>query len=332
MKQKIEWYQEVLHLEPGSKVFFTLARMQAESGETEAALSTLRHGLNHNPDHIEARIFLVDMLFSQGRTEGVWAEVDEIALRLERYPGFWAAWSERLSKKPRLRDAALALRFFSAVIKGEPVSWAEIIEQGMARVFSDRLFAPEAVLPAPKTSARKSASPKGSKAKAEPVLPLIKEESTVPSAKAAGIRSTPQAYPPPAGRAAVLSKTLLPSKGVVPSKNEAEDEEYIEEKFSLKTRSMAEVLAEQGDYAGALNIYEDLLREAGSETEKAELEKAIARVNAEAGVADSTASLERKEEEDNFSGQPVLARVLDVLEKLVDRVEEKAEGIAVLDK
>ncbi|MDR2503575.1 MAG: tetratricopeptide repeat-containing protein, partial [Deltaproteobacteria bacterium] len=305
MKQKIEWYQEVLQLEPSSKVFFTLARMQAESGETEAALLTLRRGLDHNPDHIEARIFWVDMLFSQGRTEGVWAEVDEIALRLERYPGFWAAWSERLSKKPRLRDAALALRFFSAVIKGESVSWAEIIEQGMARMFSDRLFAPEAVLPAPKTSARKSSSSKGSKAKAESVLPSAKEENTAPSAKTVGIKSAPAAFPPAAaGRAAALPKTALFSQGPAPLKNETEDEEYIEEKFSLKTRSMAEVLAEQGDYAGALNIYEDLLREAGSGAEKAELEKAIARVNAEAGVADVAAPAEEKGEEDNFSGQP----------------------------
>ena len=45
MMDKIEWYREVLELEPSSKLFFPLARLLVEDGQPEAALETLRRGL-----------------------------------------------------------------------------------------------------------------------------------------------------------------------------------------------------------------------------------------------------------------------------------------------
>jgi hypothetical protein len=105
-----------------------------------------------------------------------------------------------------------------------------------------------------------------------------------------------------------------------------EDEDEPAEEFSLKTRSMAEVLAEQGDYAGALHIYEELMREARNVAERSELELAIARLNAAAGAMSPVP--EPAQEENHLAGQPVLNRVLAVLEKLVGRVEERAEGMA----
>ncbi|MCL1890201.1 MAG: tetratricopeptide repeat-containing protein, partial [Desulfovibrionaceae bacterium] len=117
----------------------------------------------------------------------------------------------------------------------------------------------------------------------------------------------------------------LPPEDDFPDTEEAEFEE--DEQISLKTRSMAEVLAEQGDYAGALGIYEELLREAGSAKEKAGLEEAIARLKAE--ISAMSPAPPSVSEENHLAGQPVLTRVLDVLEKLVGRVEERAGGISV---
>ena len=54
MKAKIEWYREVLELEPGSKVFFPLARLLGQSGETQEAIRVLRMGLARHPEYIEA--------------------------------------------------------------------------------------------------------------------------------------------------------------------------------------------------------------------------------------------------------------------------------------
>ena len=45
MTEKIEWYKEVLELEPNSKVFFPLARLLAEAERTDEAVEILEQGL-----------------------------------------------------------------------------------------------------------------------------------------------------------------------------------------------------------------------------------------------------------------------------------------------
>ena len=44
MTEKIEWYKEVLELEPNSKVFFPLARLLSEAGRTDEAVEILEQG------------------------------------------------------------------------------------------------------------------------------------------------------------------------------------------------------------------------------------------------------------------------------------------------
>lgn len=291
MNQKIEWYKEVLELEPGSKVFFPLARMQAEDGQPDEALSTLRHGLSRNPEHLEARLLLIDLLFTRKEYDSIWPEVDAVAQMLGGYPGFWTAWTERMSASPASRDAALALNFLSQSLKGQPISWSDVIEQGLGQLLSK-------VVP-------------GAGAQAQPKVPFDMAEM---SALAEGI-SKPAAKP--AAEARTASKTAPAA--------EADDDE---EQFSLKTRSMAEVLAEQGDYVGALDIYEELLAAAKSEEEKISLEDAIARlsaeVNAVAPAAPAAPEAKAAAPEKQGKGQGK-GRLLDVLEMLADRLESKAE-------
>ena len=62
MTPKIEWFQEILEQEPSSRVFFPLAKLLFESGDVTKALETLRHGLEHHPDFLEARLFLIHLL------------------------------------------------------------------------------------------------------------------------------------------------------------------------------------------------------------------------------------------------------------------------------
>ncbi len=279
MKQKIEWYQEVLDLEPGSKVFFPLARMQAEDGQPDAALSTLRHGLGRNPEHIEARLLLIDILFNQSKIEDIWPEVDAVSLMLGGYPGFWAAWTERMAKNPQSRDAALALNFLSASLKGEPISWSAVIEHGLGSILSGKLKP------------------------AEPALPVLHG--------AAAPRASAAAYKP------------APAVSVGESNDEVDAEsEDDDEQFSLKTRSMAEVLAGQGDYVGALDIYEELLRSAKTEDEKVSLEDAIARLSADIGMAASAGPEALPEEKAPSAQGP--NRLVDVLELLAERLEAKS--------
>ncbi len=67
MSKKIEWYQEVLSLEPGSRVFFPLAKLFVENGMPEDAVITLCRGLDRHPDYLEARMLLVELLTELGR-------------------------------------------------------------------------------------------------------------------------------------------------------------------------------------------------------------------------------------------------------------------------
>lgn len=302
MKQKIEWYKEVLELEPGSRVFFPLARMQAEDRQTDAALATLRHGLGRNPEHLEARLLLIDLLFSQKQFDNIWPEVDAVSQMLGGYPGFWTAWTERMSRNPQSRDAALALNFLSASLRGQPISWSEVIERGLGQLLSGIQGASVPV------------------AHSAPVQPAVAFDLDEMSALAVGINAKPAAD---VGQpVADLDDLFADDKVDTPLDTEEE-----EEQFSLKTRSMAEVLAEQGDYVGALDIYEELLKAAKTEEEKISLEDAIARLSADVSATTPAApsdSSEDKEPAPEKQGKGK-GRLLDVLELLADRLESKAE-------
>lgn len=297
MKQKIEWYKEVLELEPGSKVFFPLARMQAEDGQTEAALATLRHGLGRNPEHLEARLLLIDLLSGVDESEGMWPEVDAVSQMLGDYPGFWTAWTRRMSGNPQSRDAALALNFLSHSLNGKSISWSDVIEHGLGQLLSGNMPAPVQT-PAPKAE--------------QPV-----QEQPDVAFDIAGMSALAQG----------LSEPAAPKPDVAPVAEPAIEPDEEEEQFSLKTRSMAEVLAAQGDYIGALDIYEELLKEAKSEEEKISLEDAIARLSADVSAvpASSDASPEKASVQEKQGKGQDKGRLLDVLEMLADRLESKAE-------
>ena len=297
MKQKIEWYKEVLELEPGSKVFFPLARMQAEDGQPDAALSTLRHGLARNPEHLEARLLLIDILSGRKEYDGIWPEVDAVAQMLGGYPGFWAAWTERMSKNPQSRDAALALSFLSQSLKGHPISWSDVIEHGLNQLLSP-----------------------GSPVAVKAPQAAVSFDMAEMSALAEGFSAAPK----------TPEKPVAPAPSAEPKAAGTPDADEEEEPFSLKTRSMAEVLAEQGDYVGALDIYEELLKQARTEEEKISLEDAIARLSADVsavpasdnGVASSGDKSPAQEKQGKGQDK---GRLLDVLELLADRLESKAE-------
>ncbi|MDL2267489.1 hypothetical protein LJC46_05830 [Desulfovibrio sp. OttesenSCG-928-G15] len=137
MKQKIEWYREVLDLEPGSRVFFPLAKLLAANGQTSDAISTLRQGLLRHPDNVEARLLLVELLYLQDDDAGVQSEINHLGGTFSLYPVFWKAWSDKLSENPDSHDASLALRFFAAALQGKTVNWADVVVQGLRAVLHD---------------------------------------------------------------------------------------------------------------------------------------------------------------------------------------------------
>ena len=129
MMEKIEWYQEVLKLDPDSKVFFPLAKLLRDSQQPDKAIEVLRAGLQHSSVFFEARLLLIQILFEQSRAGECSEELSTVTGLLERYPAFWEVWAESVSEKNR--DLALAIRLMASTIRHPEHSLSLILESGL---------------------------------------------------------------------------------------------------------------------------------------------------------------------------------------------------------
>jgi tetratricopeptide (TPR) repeat protein len=289
MKQKIEWYQEVLEIDPDSRIFFPLAKMLVRDGREDKAVLILQQGVERHPEYIEARLFLVELLLTRGPQDILWKEVDAVGTLFSEYPSFWQAWGQRLRDKVDSRDAGLALMFLAALLRHERLSWTDVIEHGLHGVLNQerqREKHPPIIL-------QRSPSPERVADESEETGEEEEETSLVPE-----------------------KLSVRPDDAMGGS-----DDEEQEEPFSLRTRSMAEVLAEQGDIDGALEIYQELLASAtpgqdcrelqARRDELTRLQTASPRENSgvEAGVS---------------TEQGTKSRLTDMLEALAQRLESRS--------
>lgn len=294
MKQKIEWYREVLELEPGSRVFFPLAKLLAADGQLLEAVSTLQQGVVRHPDHVESRLLLVELLFLQDNREDAQVQIQNLGDMFKRYPGFWRAWSDELARLPAMQDASMALRFFAAALSGTQLSWASVIEHGLLQV----LGGPQIFAPASQAFPRAQ----GAEAPCAPDAPSsfgAPRELPVPGV-------TPE--PEPHG----------PGLETGEADEEAEDQE---EAFSLRTRSMADILADQGDLAGALDIYQELIA-ADTTGDLPELQARVEELMAQLASPQGGGSGKFEEKEAVAAGEN--NRLVNLLESLAQRLEARA--------
>lgn len=269
MQAKIEWYKEILELDPSSKVFFPLAKLLADAGQVKEALELLREGGERHPDLLEARFFSLELCARLGDDTGVAEEAGYIGSILTRYPLFWKAWAENLSRRPETRDAALALDFVSVHFQGNPVGWGEVIQRGLEGLFS----------------ASQNNLPFSSEAGQFLGQGAPASETALPPAAqpAQSLRHTPEGKEPTPSQAvdAVATEEASTAQGTAAS---SEMEESIasakqgEDVYSIRTRTMARLLAEQGDFEGALEIYQELLAKSQNDTEREELDAIIERM------------------------------------------------------
>lgn len=127
--EKALWYQEVLSLDPDSRIFLPYARLLAELGRGSEAVDVLKAGLARHPEFLEARLFLIDLLYAAGQEAAAGFEADSIIDLLSRSPALWRIWSRR----PGLRaDQAAMMLFFAAAMQKGGISLADVFEAGMA--------------------------------------------------------------------------------------------------------------------------------------------------------------------------------------------------------
>lgn len=393
MTEKIEWYKEVLDLEPNSKVFFPLARLLAEAQRTDEAVEVLERGLKRHDEFLEARIFLIELLYRAGEQSACEKQVEKLSKMLTAYAGFWQAWAASLASEAHSPDAAAVMNFLALNFARGPVSLQEVMERGVSS-FLDQDAAPSAQRPVKHEAGLGSPDHAPEKVHASPEVhdaaisashpadsslehadmalrhpdfrdesPAEPEDSTTSAAPVdhtfAAVHSAHQhlaqehlthdklaAFDPdaplPEGNAlpersdVATDRQPLP---VVPATTEEAPEpeadaenlaaygddasEEGEERFSLRTRSMAEVLAEQGDTKGALDIYHELAAAATAPEESADLRQRIATLNARLGSAQPEEPVRDATGAEASSGKD---KLISMLEALAERVEARAHS------
>lgn len=388
MQEKIKWYQEVLELEPGSKVFFPLARLLSDTGQIDAALQTLQHGISRHPEFIEARLYLIDMLFRHQRSEQCNAQVAELTGLFSSYTGFWQAWGAYLAHNSKDTEISLALSFLAASFQNDKLRLADIFAQGLQASLQggEPVSAPQnrehagAACLAPDAAERPEiavtldeasgtcpdsaevleqdnavASPHNAVAFPENTVASLDDaqessydsiassenalESLDDAPLSAASSNSPEAASSPSSEESLPAPVLPPLSELVQSLPPTpvftlQDEESLtsdltddsdddtEERFSLRTRSMAEVLAEQGDFKNALDIYQELVAQATSPEEQLDLQHRISTLTARMGTAQNQ-SAETSVLPDTAPGKH---RLLSLLETLAVRFEAHAQG------
>ena len=316
MTEKIEWYKEVLELEPNSKVFFPLARLLADAGRDDEAIAALEHGLERHSEFLEARLFLIELLYRTGRQDACARQIERLSAMFSAYAGFWQAWAACLSEVDGEADTATVLRFLAAHFVHGPLSLHEVLNRGLDSL--EQGGAPRTAAPAREPVKPAAAAPE---APAAPVAAAPEElgEKRVATAPAAPAVTVEE----PAAEAAPLWEEVPTEGGSVTAPAGAPAEEDGEEHFSLRTRSMAEVLAEQGDIRGALDIYNELAAAATLPEECADLQHRIATLTARLGHQAETPQPAAPPEEETGRSTD---RLISMLEALAERVEARARG------
>lgn len=350
--EKALWYQEVLSLDPASRIFLPYARLLAENGRRMEAIEVLRAGLSRHPEFLDARLLLIEQLHAAGQDAAAGLEAAGIIESLSRCSALWDIWSKLPGVRP---DQAAMLHFFGATFRRGGPTLADVFEAGMKALReAEGTDSPEPQ-DEPSSGDENNASARSAEEAPAP------SESSAPEAAAASSASPSVAGPADAGTSAAAPRCFvmdentpwygldsvpddddlddadenapapLPAPSVTdlffagsaaPSERHGQDEQVpaahpvprsvMEGKSSLCTRSMARILEEQGATGEAASIYRELLEVSSSPEERAELN---AKLDSLMQGAENPAP-----------EQPADSGLLNMLETLAVRLENKSRA------
>ncbi|MGE4298612.1 MAG: tetratricopeptide repeat-containing protein [Desulfovibrionaceae bacterium] len=341
MNTKIDWYKEVLELEPGSKVFFPLAKMLADDGRAAEAVTILRQGLDRHPDHLEAKLLCIELVLAvHGVDGGVVRDVERLADTMGAYPGFWQTWADILEDQDE-RDCACAVQFLAAHFQGNDVTWAEVLERGLKAVLGES--SEHAVArPRPAAGARDMAATRV--AAATVAAAFVEdggedepEEDGGDAGASFAFSEAPQPFHEDDVPVSAFEDDMdIDGGGAILGADESRDDDVDDEaddgdeSISVRTRTMAVLLEDQGDYSGALDIYKELLAAAEPGPRRDDLAQRIAGLTdklsglAKPDAGDKAASDTRPHDvADALKGK---TKLMSTLEALASRLEARAAG------
>lgn len=432
MTEKIDWYREVLEIEPNSKVFFPLAKLLVKGNNPREAIEVLAHGLDRHPEFLEARLLLIELMHKNGEKEACEGQIAKLSSMFASYAGFWEAWAACLSSQPGDADTASIIRFLAAHFISGPLQLHDVLNRGLEAILHDKAASvddaskkaatpvPAEAGPAPEsfpvgvdnaetlsgvpeilentpdfpvvenqvpenagdavisdiddgnadvvnTTDEDNGELAGCVAAVEKdsasdyILPDVGEQAAktpefettpasgqdmVPEAEtadsqpeelsadgpvaASGVEefSEQEEIPAEKSNTAQIANELAKIASNIPTNGEKTEngdidsvENAAEEPFSLRTRSMAEVLSEQGDYRGALDIYLELAAAGPDEKEAAEINCRIEELKARCGKEISIPA-PREEAPASKSKE----KLIGMLEALAQRVEARVQN------
>jgi tetratricopeptide (TPR) repeat protein len=325
VQNKISVYEEILAMEPGSKLFFPLAKMLVETGKYTQAEKILLQGLGAHPEYFEARLLLLDVLEYLGREDEARGHCLHMLALLKGAQGFWAVWNRILTANGE-DDTRTALAFVQASLQGRAITWADVFARGLDSVLGtaeggrapavgsvgtnpDERDAVEAsamhrtaVLAEDHAADTEVVSQKdvpsadlvsagGTEAIIEP-RDVLEEEADNANAPERAAQVQPASVPERreetwlAGADVPVREDILSAGDDLPETEventfepsqdaDAEEVDDIAMNSDVRTRTMADLLMQQEEYAQAVVIYEKLWKESAPGSERRELYDAL---------------------------------------------------------
>ncbi|MGM0424310.1 MAG: hypothetical protein ACQEQX_05230 [Thermodesulfobacteriota bacterium] len=285
MQDKIRFYEEILALEPGSKLFYPLARLYLENQELDKAHKALASGLEKHPEFLQARLLLLEVLSALGGQEELEQHLKQIWTQLGQSQAFWRLSAEFYQRQGD-PDLAVAVRYLGRAMQGESPGWVQLLLQALQEGAGAQNLEAAA---APEQAQEKA--PEGPSEAAQQV------EAEQKSPEAADEAESEQ--------------------------EEEQEKEALGRKDQYKTPTMAEILAEQGDLQGALEIYAWLLEQAESEEKREELQARMQELQQESQAEPQEEGANKGDKETGSKQSTLVNR----LERLASRLEARDQGV-----
>lgn len=318
--EKALWYQEVLSLDPASRIFLPYARLLAENGRRMEAIEVLRAGLSRHPEFLDARLLLIEQLHAAGQDAAAGLEAAGIIESLSGCSAIWDIWSKLPGIRP---DQAAMLHFFGATFRKGGPSLADVFEAGMkALCGNDGPDAPAAESGHPQMQEEAVCSAADAKAPSEPGS-ASSDFSTAPveSAPTGAETAEPAAEENPAGRCFVMDEnTPWYSLDSVPDDDDIDDGEPAPE-TPLPAPSVADLFFAEAPAASPL--------EPEGQDEHVPAARTVPRSGLEGKSSLCTRSMARILEEQGATGEA--ASIYRELLEVSSSPEERAELNAKLD-
>jgi tetratricopeptide (TPR) repeat protein len=386
--EKLTFFQQVLELDPDSRLFFPLARLYFEHDQIEEARQTLSKGLRRHPQHFEAKLLLANIMTHQGEYEQAKKICRDLFSLFKDNRDFWENLSSMLYNSGE-KDLSLAAAFFARSGSDRAITWADVLQAGLdslgaqfdrTRPFSaeDITVTNDAHMQGPEYSETlqpndlthenlehetlESPEPTGSEPQSSSISEtdeqdtkeslsetrlqtednLESDQTIFAEALEFDLAGEPQDHPEVVDIDQEIipeaySDQPLPSSEVVievkqdlrDGEDEFEEPEEIADfdiESETRTKSMADILFKQEEYAKALDIYRELWRGSLPGKERKMLAEMIASVE-EAMLHDQKQDQKEQVAEDESLEKKVdeKTEAINFLMALADRLEAKSK-------